>query len=141
MGEWVQPEHREVHDYLLHWGRYVRVSYPQGHCWSIEHRYRSPQCWYPPDPKPAPVNATWASLVERNMRIVPRVSRRLLKFKYVDRADHAWIRRRLHLRDFDPELYKARQIIKNLTSELAVTSIRFHNPEHSEFSLGATCSG
>ena len=115
--EWVHPEHREVHDYLLHWGRWLRVSNPQGQCRSIEHRYRSPQCWYPPEPRPEPPEEQKAQSIEKVMRIVQKGPRRLLKFKYVYRADREWISKRLRLDGdrYETQLYTARQIIKVLT--------------------------
>ena len=38
---------------LENWGAWVRSGELKGgHCASIEHRYRSPQTWYPPEPLP-----------------------------------------------------------------------------------------
>ncbi len=41
-----------LEDRLLNWGNWSRrrACGPQ-HCASIEHRYRSPQCWYSPEPR------------------------------------------------------------------------------------------
>jgi len=116
MPEWIPPEHRDT-DYLLkHWGRWVRSSTTQGYCGSIEHRYKSPQCWYPPNPKPEQPDELAALLIERFMRIIAKQPRKLLKFKYVYQADQAYIAQRLKLKDYDQALYTARQIILNLTS-------------------------
>lgn len=129
--EWVHPEHREIHDYLIHWGRWLRSSYPQGMCRSIEHRYKSPQCWYPLEPKPEPPEERKAVLVEGCMRIVPRPSRKLLKFKYVYHADQEWIQKRLHLHAdaYTEKLYTARQIVLNLVRAELFPGVhgRFHH--------------
>lgn len=114
MSEWVQPEHREIHEFLIHWGRWLRSSYQQGHCGSIEHRWKSPQCWYPLEPKPEPPEEQKALAVERCMRIIYKTPRRILKFKYVYRADREWIVKRMRLKDYDQDLYTARQIVLNL---------------------------
>ena len=122
MSEWIQPEHRETHEFLLDWGRWSREHTIQGHCKSMEHRYRSPQCWYPQEPRPQTPDEMKATSVEHCMRIVPKLSRKLLKFKYIYRADQAWISKRLRVSDYSQALYTARQIIKNLLwAQLAPT--------------------
>ena len=134
--EWIHPEHREIHDYLLHWGRWLRTSYIQGMCGSVEHKYTSPQRWYPPEPKPEPPEEQKALLVERCMRIVHKGPRRLLKFKYVYRADQEWIQKRLRLRDYSESLYTARQIVLNLVRHelYPMTHGRFHHLRELEVS-------
>jgi len=131
MAEWVQHEHREIHAFLTAWGSWCRWSPAPAHCASIEHRYKSPQCWYPPEPRPPPVDEAQALLIERQMRIVQRVPRKLLKFRYVYRAEPIWIARRLrfHALEFDQRLYTARQIVLNLTRHSLAPMVhgRFHN--------------
>src|SRR5258706_6330331 len=113
MTEWVQPEHREIHNLLINWGRWAISHASRGHCASIEHRYRSPQCWNDPQPK-TEHDEQLAFLIEQSMRIVPKLSRKLLKLKYVVRCDKEFIARRLRLKDYDQALYTARQIALNL---------------------------
>ena len=129
MTEWVHPEHREIHIYLNEWGNWLRSRTIQGHCASIEHRYKSPQCWDERNPRPIEPDLSKAYLIERNMRIVPKGSRKLLKLKYVLRCDKDFITKRLRLREYEVSLYTARQIIKNLclTQSEHILPDRFHN--------------
>ena len=115
--EWVPPEHREIHEFLSHWGRWLKSRGIQGHCASIEHRYRSPQCWDERNPRPPEPDERQALLIEGLMRVVPRVSRKILKLRYVHQADAAFIAKRLrfHVDHYETELYRARQIVLNLT--------------------------
>jgi hypothetical protein len=135
MSEWVHLEHREIHDFLLHWGRWLRTRKIQGHCASIEHRYKSPQCWDERNPRPEEPDLSKACLIEKQMRIVPKNSRKLLKLKYVLRCDKEFIIKRLRPKDYDQSLYTARQIIKNLCwAQLAPTlKGRFHDSSLSGF--------
>jgi hypothetical protein len=126
--EWIQPEHREIHDFLTQWGRWLKTQIIQGHCGSIEHRWRSPQCWNDPQPK-LEVNEGQALLIESLMRIVPKVSRKVLKLRYVHKADPEFIIKRLRLRDYSIVIYTARQIVLNLTRHRLAPSVHgvFHN--------------
>jgi hypothetical protein len=56
-------------------------------------------------------------MIEQQMRIIPKLSRKLLKLKYVLRADKEFTARRLkfHVKRYDQLLYTARQIVLNLT--------------------------
>ncbi len=113
--EMVAPEHLEIHEFLQQWGRWVLSRRVNGHCASIEHRYKSPQCWDERNPRPPEVNERAATLIESLMRIVPKAARKLLKLRYVYRADRDFITKRMRLREFDQALYTARQIVLNLT--------------------------
>ena len=139
--EWIAPEHREIHDFLCHWGRWLKSRGVQGHCASIEHRYRSPQCWDERNPRPEEPDVRRAELVEGLMRIVPRLSRRVLKLKYVHRGDAAFIAKRLRfpMEHYDTELYRARQIVLNLTRHALAPTIRgrFHNLVLSDYLVEA----
>jgi hypothetical protein len=137
--EWVPPEHREIHEFLDHWGRWLKSRGIQGHCASIEHRYRSPQCWDERNPRPPEPDAKRAELVESLMRIVPRLSRRVLKLRYVHRADNSFIAKRLKLKDCDAALYTARQIVLNLTRHALAPTVhgRFHNLVLSDYLVEA----
>jgi hypothetical protein len=131
--EWIAPEHREIHEFLLHWGRWLRSHGVPGHCASIEHRFRSPQCWDERNPRPPEPDLRCALLIEGLMRIVPRVSRKILKLKYVHRGDAAFIQKRMrfHVERYEQELYTARQIVLNLTRHALAPTVhgRFHNTE------------
>ena len=135
MHETIPPEHAEIHDYLIHWGRWVRTTNPQHHCGSLEHLYRSPQHWESPNPRPPEINAACAILVETCMRVVPKGSRKLLKFRYVYLADREWITKRLRLQDFSQALYTARQIVLNLTRHAIAPTVhgKFHNLSLSDY--------
>src|SRR5258706_9264572 len=130
MTEWVQPEHREIHELLVNWGRWALSRIGQGHCASMEHRYRSPQCWNDPQPR-IEHNEQLAFLIEQSMRIVPKLSRKLLKLKYVVRCDKEFISKRLrfHVERYDQALYTARQIVLNLTRHQLAPNVhgRFNN--------------
>src|ERR1700704_2290016 len=131
MTEWVQPEHREVHDLLTNWGRWALSRSSPGHCASIEHRYNSPQCWNDRNPRPEEPNQPAALMIEQQMRIIPKLSRKLLKLKYVLRADKQFTSRRLrfHVDRYDQLLYTARQIVLNLTRHQLAPNVhgRFSN--------------
>lgn len=130
MTEWVQPEHREIHDLLINWGRWAITPRTQAHCASIEHRFKSPQCWNDPEPK-TEHNEQLAFLIEHSMRIIPKLSRKLLKLKYVLKADRQFISKRLkfHVERYDQLLYTSRQIALNLTRHQLAPTVhgRFNN--------------
>ena len=131
MTEYVPTEHREIHDFLTTWGRWAVSHKVSGHCASMEHRYRSPQCWNDRDPRPEEPNLEIAVMIEGLMRIVPKVSRKILKLKYVAKADKRFTSQRLrfHPAKYDQLLYTARQIVLNLTRHKLAPTIhgRFNN--------------
>ena len=139
--DWVPPEHREIHEFLQHWGRWLQWHNSVGHCASMEHRYRSPQCWEERNPRPPEPDAGQAQLIEGLMRIVPRVSRKLLKLRYVHRGDAAFIAKRLRfpIEQYDQALYTARQIVLNLTRHKLAPTVhgRFHNLVLSDYLVEA----
>jgi len=56
---------------LENWARcYKDRGSHRGHCRSLEHNYKSPQCWHPEEPK-IPVDEIDASLVERTFAHLP----------------------------------------------------------------------
>jgi len=126
--EWIPPEHREIHDYLIHWGKWLKEHHPPGHCLSIEHRYRlkrlddTPYGWgewttTPPKPPAMPPQEWMALIVERQMRWVPEDARKLLAMKYYRRGSQTWICRKLRIKPYQwgDKLYAARQNVLNLT--------------------------
>jgi hypothetical protein len=139
MAEWVQPEHREIHDWLTQWGAWLRGHQSQRHCESAEWQYRSPQCWNDRNPKPEEPNPTQALTIEGLMRIVPKTSRKLLKLRYVYRAEPDWIAKRLrfHVEHYPQHLSTARQIVLNLTRHKLAPTMHgsFHNSSLSDFTV------
>ena len=141
--EWIPPEHREVHDYLISWGRWLWTHYPQGHCRSIEHRFRlkprgddTPNGWgdwltTPPPQTPIPIEEGKALIVECQMRWLPELHRDLLALKYYRRGTSQWIARKLRIKphEFGDKLYAARQNVLNLTRADLWPTVRgrFHN--------------
>lgn len=61
----------ELHHRLTNWARWARDHNGSiGHCASIEHRYRSPQHWWPEDAR-IEVDLADALAVEREVRALP----------------------------------------------------------------------
>lgn len=61
----------ELHHRLTNWARWAREHHGSiGHCASIEHRYRSPQHWWPEEPR-MEVDLADALTVERAVRSMP----------------------------------------------------------------------
>lgn len=126
----VAPEHQDTHQELTLWGRWARSGAITGRCGSIEHNYRPPPCWHPPEPRPELPTDTQALETERLMRHLRRLPRLILKFVYVFRADGTFISRRLKFREweYDERLYSARQAFKVLTLQNnlgTLTQIRY----------------
>ena len=86
----------DIHFLLQNWGRWVRLRPVQGHCRSIEHRFKFKRiddtkdgwgAWEttpPPIPLPA-VDVLAALEVEKVMRWLPKKHRLALKLEYVYR--------------------------------------------------------
>ena len=117
----------DICERLREWGRWVRVRQHQGHCLSIEHRYRrharpddTPtgfEDWSstPPTQTLPAVDAQAALEVEKVMRWIEPKHRRALKLHYVMRMGDKMICRRLVIRfaDFDSFLSDAQQMVMN----------------------------
>ena len=143
MTEWIQPEHREIHEWLQSWGRWLKTQVGQGHCASIEHRYIRKNAAYdaatgwgdwnttpPKRPPEMPLNEFQATIVESVMRIVLPEPRKLLALKYYNRATPQWSARRLHFAYhlYEGKLYTARQVVLSLTRHVLFPHTgRFHN--------------
>jgi DNA-directed RNA polymerase specialized sigma24 family protein len=107
-------------EYLLkNWGAWLRSgTTAKGHCFSIEGRYRSPQCWYPAQPREPEANVHDAFEIERVMPNVLPKHRRALKFHYVFRMEPRLACKRLAIRyaAWDSFLNDARtMVVINLT--------------------------
>ena len=81
---------------MRNWATWCRNRPHYGHCASIEFRYRSPQTWYPPEPR-IEVDSLSALAIERIMRYVPALHREALKLRYVVRLPRRDICRALHV--------------------------------------------
>lgn len=111
-----------IEDDLQNWARWVRVRPVQGHCASIEHRFRfrtSPDVdWReaPPVVPLSPIDVLSAIDVEKVMRLVPKGHRAALKLHYVLRMPYKLACKRLHLGYDVWERYidDARLMVENL---------------------------
>lgn len=75
----------ELEKRLINWGRCQRDRARWSHCASIEHRWRSPQCWDPMEPKPDN-DLLDAILVEKAwVRLMSPRQKQLLRLLYVKR--------------------------------------------------------
>ena len=110
---------------LRNWAAYVRDRKSrQQHCASIEHRYRSPQHWHPPGPRPPEIDWKEALIVEKIV-VWMALSRGTLKYKvllvghYVKRARPEILCRKARIRmsDYDATLQVARLIVRNRMRE------------------------
>lgn len=81
----------------------------------MEGKYRSPQVWYPPGPKPPEIELWNALKVERSIVGLTWKYVELLKGHYVYRANPKSIIRKIHIRpsDYDATLQMARLMVKN----------------------------
>ena len=112
---------------LTNWGRWARMRMRQGHCASIEWRYRmrwrpdnAPTGWgdwsgVPAAPPLPPLDAIAALAVERVMRDVPSEHREALALHYVYRTDARFACRALAVRyaDWERFLDDARSMCAN----------------------------
>lgn len=75
----------ELEKRLINWGRCQRDRARWSHCASIEHRWRSPQCWDPSEPKPD-TDLLDAILVEKAwVRMMNPRAKQFLRLFYVKR--------------------------------------------------------
>jgi len=63
-----------------------------GHCGSVEHKYRSPQCWESPEPRPPDIVLSEALAVEQAIvGLLPEKHRIVLVWTHVHRCKEPWI--------------------------------------------------
>ena len=106
----------DIESLLQNWGAWLRSgTNAKGHCFSIEGRYRSPQCWYPVQPREPEANVHDAFRIERVMPHVPRQHWKALKFHYVYRMEPRLACKRLAIRyaAWDSFLNDARAMVAN----------------------------
>ena len=75
---------------LENWGRWCFEKAAQGHCMSIEHRWRSPQQWYDlgePKAPSLPIDPLLALAVNRAWRVMPHPYKAVLSEWYVLRRN------------------------------------------------------
>ncbi len=152
---------RTIESALQNWGRWALARGVQGHCASIEYRYRSklrpdltPTGWgdwiaysaYIPPPPPPPVDALQALAVERMMRHLPDDHRKALKFAYVFRMPPDLICLRLAIRHegWGRFLGDSQNMVANLLTrhtKYAIIRLQFDKPVKTETSapVGAEC--
>ena len=104
-------------DLLQNWGRWLRAG-PRvdGQCGSIEGRWRSARCWYPPQPRPLPSDELDALRVDRVMHLVPRRHRNALRLHYLHRFPVFLVARRVAIGadEIEEFMRRARLVVKNL---------------------------
>lgn len=94
------PIFKTIDDALGNWARWSRERRGQGHCASIEHRFRTPNHFHPPSPNPS-IDVFSALIVEREMRQLPREHRLAVIYHYVWLAPSRYICRMLRLSHSD----------------------------------------
>lgn len=98
------------------WARWVRDrSFRKKHCYSIEGRYRSPQHWHPPEPRPPEVDWQEALKIEKIVVRLPKKYTALLVGHYVKLSNPMSICRKIAIRfnDYEATLQMARIMVRN----------------------------
>lgn len=98
------------------WARWVRDrGYRKQHCYSIEGRYRSPQHWNPPEPRPPEVDIFQALKVEKIVIRLPNKYKVLLVGHFVKLSNPMSICRKIAIRfnDYDATLQMAKIMVRN----------------------------
>ena len=152
------PDAVGIHAKLQNWGRWVRTRPVQGHCASIEHRYRSklrpdetPTGWgdwltASPMPPMPPIDELSALAVERVMRHVPKGHRAALKLHYVLRMPYKLACKRLHLGYdrwerfvYDAQLMVANRLHQQEKKSICLQTIRLPVQTETLAPVGAEC--
>lgn len=105
----------DIEDLLANWAAWARDRPTAHHCASLEHHYRPPQHWHPPQPSVF-VNVLSALDVDRALRVVPLQHRRALILHYHSRAPSRYICRVLALRAaaWDQFFSDAKLMLRNI---------------------------
>ena len=108
-----------VHERLMNWAAWSRDKKPQGHCRSIEYRYKSPDVWRHGEIGGRLDGLDALRVYEAVIRL-PSVSRWMLQLWYVQCAPAHYIRRKLKLgrEEVVQELNRSRVLLKNRLQSL-----------------------
>lgn len=83
-----------LHRRLINWSRWCRQHQRPGHCASIEHQYRSPQCWNEQEPRPEPIDIFDGQAMEWTVRKLQPLYRDILRLRYVKRYNWQALQRK-----------------------------------------------
>lgn len=102
------------------WRRWCRAAgYHQGHAFSIEGLYRSPQHWYPDPPRPEPLDVNDAVLVNRGYVYLALVAERqakiikILTFRAYLRPQWQAQKLGMHWTELGDAYYRAKLMMRN----------------------------
>ena len=125
---------------LTNWGNWARSKLHYGACHSIEHRYQSPQCWHPVEPRII-VYEHDALAVERQMRFIPDKHRKALKYKYVQRMTDKQCWQRLILRPdkWGSFLLDAQHMVENRLVTLDKRELKAYKTVSVAQSISGSC--
>jgi hypothetical protein len=113
----------DIQQRLINWGRWCREGMSYGHCASIEHRYQSPQCWYPPEAKPPILDIHDGRKVELAVRVLIVDQRELLRLHYAKRYNLQALRRRFKNGNVQELLLFAQGSLKRVLEHQAQSDI------------------
>jgi hypothetical protein len=118
----------ELERLLENWGKWCRELYEQGHCASVESRYRSPQQWHDlgaPQSPPRPVDRDAALAVNRAWGVMPQPWKSIVRDWYVRRANPRMTCRKavIPFRAHESYLADGRMMMRNLLTRQGWTSI------------------
>lgn len=110
----IPEELQEIHERLENWAAWSRDRIRQGHCRSIEFRYKSSEIWDDAEPR-AMWNSLEADALHRHVCEIPEKSRWLLHLHYIHKAPEGYMRRKLGLhRDaLVTEMHSAMRMVRN----------------------------
>lgn len=129
---------------LRNWGAVMRDRRRQNHCASIEHRYRSPQWWHPPEPKPTLdvldayfVQDVIAEEVQASRLTVSQV--RALHYAYIEPWADRW-KAAVRCRVFTPrKLEESTKVARNLVlNALKRKQMERHHSYNNSESIGTS---
>jgi len=84
-----------LNERLENWGRWARDRRRYNHCGSVEHKYRSPQTWHPPQPK-VPVDVLDAQFIQDliawavDQRVMTPSHSKALKYAFIEPGYNRW---------------------------------------------------
>lgn len=104
---------------IENWARWARNRRHRfEHCRSLEHKYRSPQIWHPPGPRPPEVQLFDALEVEKAVTQCPKKYRTIIINHYVKATNPAVTCRIVKIRftDYDASLNMAISLLADKLS-------------------------